>query len=83
MVLTAYEYRCTVCGFDVRLAGVSVALDAAHIRWVQAAGPDEETYGLAGDARPVPGALRADRPGSFLEGATGRPRPAPGAARTA
>jgi putative restriction endonuclease len=46
-VLTAYEFRCAVCGFDVRLAGASVALDAAHIRWVQAAGPDEEPNGLA------------------------------------
>lgn len=46
-ILTAYEYRCAVCGFDLRLAGASVALDAAHIRWVQAAGPDEEANGLA------------------------------------
>jgi putative restriction endonuclease len=46
-VLTAYEYRCAVCGFDVRLGSVTVALDAAHIRWVQAAGPDEERNGLA------------------------------------
>src|SRR5262249_31175179 len=36
-----------VCGFDVRLGNVSVALDAAHIRWVQAEGPDEEANGLA------------------------------------
>jgi putative restriction endonuclease len=28
-VLTAYEYRCAVCGFDVRLGSVSIALDAA------------------------------------------------------
>ena len=41
-VLTAYEYRCAVCGFDVRLGSVSIALDAAHIRWFQAGGPDEE-----------------------------------------
>jgi putative restriction endonuclease len=46
-VLTAYEYRCAVCGFDVRLGSVTVALDAAHIRWVQAAGPDVESNGLA------------------------------------
>jgi putative restriction endonuclease len=46
-VLTAYEYRCAVCGFDVRLAGTSDALDAAHIRWHQASGPDEEANGLA------------------------------------
>lgn len=46
-VLVAYEYRCAVCGFDVRLGSASVALDAAHIRWHQAAGPDTEDNGLA------------------------------------
>jgi putative restriction endonuclease len=46
-VLTAYEYRCAVCGFDVRLGSVSIALDAAHIRWHQAKGPDQENNGLA------------------------------------
>jgi putative restriction endonuclease len=46
-VLIAYEYRCAVCGFDVRLGSVSIALDAAHIRWHQAGGPDEESNGLA------------------------------------
>lgn len=46
-VLTAYEYRCAVCGFDVRLGSVSIALDAAHIRWHQAGGPDQESNGLA------------------------------------
>jgi putative restriction endonuclease len=46
-VLTAYEYRCAVCGFDVRLGSVSIALDAAHIRWHQAGGPDVECNGLA------------------------------------
>ena len=46
-VLTAYEWRCAVCGFDVRLGSVSIALDAAHIRWHQAGGPAEENNGLA------------------------------------
>ena len=46
-VLKAYEYRCAVCGFDVRLRSLSIALDAAHIRWHQAGGPDDETNGLA------------------------------------
>jgi putative restriction endonuclease len=46
-VLMAYEYRCAVCGFDVRLGSVSIGLDAAHIRWHQAGGPDDETNGLA------------------------------------
>src|SRR5262249_15556644 len=46
-VLTAYEWRCAVCGFDVRLGSVSIALDAAHIKWHQAGGPAEESNGLA------------------------------------
>lgn len=46
-ILTAYEYRCAVCGFDVRLGSISIALDAAHIRWHQARGPHEEANGLA------------------------------------
>jgi putative restriction endonuclease len=46
-VLKAYEYRCAVCGFDVRLGSVSIALDAAHIRWHQAGGPETERNGLA------------------------------------
>jgi putative restriction endonuclease len=46
-VLTAYEWRCAVCGFDVRLGSVPIALDAAHIRWHQAGGPAHESNGLA------------------------------------
>ena len=46
-VLRAYEYRCAVCGFDVKLGDSPVALDACHIRWHRADGPDEEVNGLA------------------------------------
>jgi putative restriction endonuclease len=46
-VLRAYEYRCAICGFDVRLGTVSIALDAAHIRWHQAGGPESESNGFA------------------------------------
>jgi len=46
-VLTAYTYSCAVCGFDVRLGTTHVGLDAAHIRWHQAGGPDVERNGLA------------------------------------
>jgi putative restriction endonuclease len=46
-VLVAYEWRCAVCGFDVRLGSVSIALDAAHIRWHQSGGPAHENNGLA------------------------------------
>jgi putative restriction endonuclease len=46
-LLTAYEYRCAVCGFDVRLGALPIALDAAHIQWHQAGGPDLEANGVA------------------------------------
>ena len=46
-VLRAYEYRCAVCGFDVRIGNYAVGLNAAHIRWRQADGPDTEDNGLA------------------------------------
>jgi putative restriction endonuclease len=46
-VLRAYERRCAVCGFDLRLGTINVALEAAHIKWHQAHGPDIESNGLA------------------------------------
>ena len=46
-ILGAYEYKCAVCGFDVRLGHQPIALEAAHIKWKQAGGPDEEMNGLA------------------------------------
>ena len=47
LVLRAYEYRCAVCGADVRLDDSTVALDAAHIKWHQACGPDSVNNGFA------------------------------------
>ncbi len=46
-VLNAYAHRCAVCGFDARLAGKHVGLEAAHIRWVQMLGPNEVCNGMA------------------------------------
>ena len=46
-ILRAYEYTCAVCGFDVQLGTSPIALEASHIRWRQANGPDEVTNGLA------------------------------------
>jgi len=46
-VLTAYEYRCAVCGFNVRLGDTLIAVEAAHIKWHQAGGPDLEQNGIA------------------------------------
>lgn len=46
-VLRAYEYRCCVCGFDLRIGQMSAGLEAAHIQWHHAGGPDTEPNGLA------------------------------------
>ncbi len=46
-IIKAYEFSCAVCGFDVRLGHVPVALEAAHIKWHQEGGPDIEENGLA------------------------------------
>jgi putative restriction endonuclease len=46
-VLVAYEYRCAMCGYEGRIAGEAVGLDAAHVRWWAFDGPDEVANGLA------------------------------------
>ena len=42
-----YGYRCVICGFDLRLDNDPLAVDAAHIRWHQAHGPNIVSNGLA------------------------------------
>lgn len=46
-VLRAYEARCCVCGYDIRLGNRLAGLEAAHIMWHTVGGPDEESNGLA------------------------------------
>ncbi len=46
-VITAYERRCAMCGFDVRLDDRLLGLEAAHIRWHSCGGPDRVPNGLA------------------------------------
>ena len=46
-VLMAYQYRCGVCGLDLRLGRQTICLEAAHIKWFQANGPDEVHNGIA------------------------------------
>lgn len=46
-VLTAYERRCAVCDFDIRLDDDLLGLDAAHIKWHAYGGPDRVPNGLA------------------------------------
>lgn len=46
-VLRAYEYRCCICGFDLRIGHLPAGLEAAHIQWHTAGGPDIEANGLS------------------------------------
>ena len=46
-VLRAYEDRCSFCGYDLRLAGSPVGIDAAHVRMRSKGGPDRIENGLA------------------------------------
>jgi len=46
-VLLAYQYRCGVCGHDLRLGQQTIGLEAAHIKWFQAQGPDIVPNGIA------------------------------------
>lgn len=46
-ILRAYENRCAICGFYVRLKNKLVAVEAAHIKWHNYGGPDEESNGMA------------------------------------
>lgn len=46
-VLRAYNHQCAVCGYDVKLGSNDLGLEAAHIKWHQAGGPDVETNGLS------------------------------------
>jgi putative restriction endonuclease len=45
-VLVSYECRCAMCGFDPQIDNMPVALDAAHVRWWAAGGPDILANGI-------------------------------------
>lgn len=46
-ILRIYERRCGVCGYDGRLGGADLGLEAAHVRWHTANGPDSADNGIA------------------------------------
>lgn len=46
-VLRAYEERCSFCGYDLRLGGSPVGIDAAHVQMRSKGGPDSIDNGLA------------------------------------
>lgn len=45
-VMQAYQYRCAVCNFDVRMGSRTICLEAAHIKWHSAGGPDSINNGI-------------------------------------
>ena len=47
VVLRAYEHRCAVCNYDIRVGNELLGLEAAHIKWHAYGGPDEVENGLA------------------------------------
>ena len=69
-MLTAYERRCAICGFDLRLKDDLLGLEAAHIQWHSHGGPDRVTNGLA---------LCTFHHGAFDRGAVGLERVSGGA----
>jgi len=46
-VLMAYEYRCAVCGYDGQILSEAVGIEAAHVRWWAAEGPDDVSNSVA------------------------------------
>jgi putative restriction endonuclease len=46
-ILKAYGNKCAVCGYSVWLHKQPLAIEAAHIKWHQAGGPDKEINGIA------------------------------------
>ncbi len=46
-VLEAYGYRCAVCELSIFMVDSPIALEAAHIKWHEANGPDEVRNGLS------------------------------------
>lgn len=46
-VLEAYNERCAICDFDVRINDELLGLEAAHIQWHSHSGPDNVFNGLA------------------------------------
>lgn len=46
-ILRIYDHRCAICGYDARLGNSDLGLDAAHIKWHAAGGPDTPNNGMA------------------------------------
>jgi putative restriction endonuclease len=47
LILRIYEQQCAFCGFGGRLTQTVIGIDAAHVKWHAAGGPDDEENGMA------------------------------------
>jgi len=46
-ILRIYEQRCAICGYDGQLGNTTLGIEAAHIKWHAAGGPDHMENGIA------------------------------------
>lgn len=46
-VLAAYQFRCAVCGYNANMGGLHIGLEAAHVKWHIAGGPNSLSNGIA------------------------------------
>jgi putative restriction endonuclease len=46
-ILAAWDRQCAFCGYDGQLGGAAVGIEAAHVRWFNLGGPDNDDNGLA------------------------------------
>jgi putative restriction endonuclease len=46
-IIRIYERRCAVCGYDGHLGQSTLGLEAAHVKWHAAGGPDVPENGIA------------------------------------
>ncbi|MCF8229478.1 MAG: HNH endonuclease [Bacteroidales bacterium] len=46
-ILVAYNFKCAICDYAVRIKNQLVGVEAAHIKWHQAGGPSEIINGIA------------------------------------
>ena len=46
-ILLAYRNECAICGFSSRMGDALIGVEAAHIKWHQAGGPDTRPNGIA------------------------------------
>lgn len=47
LVLNSYDRKCAVCNYQIRLRDALIGVEAAHVKWHAAGGPDSINNGIA------------------------------------